>query len=95
MIAKHGTPLEDLPEAGLLLKSDFVAAVKQEVALGGSTGILAGLFAISLPATAPVIARGVLLASTLPDASVGALISGMIRHEKMDFMYSHHIVAIQ
>jgi hypothetical protein len=78
VIAKRGTPLENLPEANLLQKSDFIPAVEQGVALGGSTGILAGLVAIALPATAPVIAGGVLLASTLAGASVGAWLGGML-----------------
>jgi hypothetical protein len=78
VIAKRGTPLEDLPEASLLQKSDFIPAVEQGVAVGGSTGILAGLVAIALPGTAPVIAGGVLLASTLAGAGMGAWIGGMV-----------------
>ena len=78
VIAKRGTPLEDLPEANLLQKSDFIPAVEHGLALGGSTGILAGLVAIALPATAPVIAGGVLLATTLAGAGVGAWAGGMV-----------------
>ena len=78
IIAKSGTPLENLPEANLLQKSDFIPAVEQGVVVGGSTGILAGLVAIALPATAPVIAGGVLLATTLAGAGYGAYIGGMI-----------------
>lgn len=78
VIAKRGTPLENLPEANLLQKSDFIPAVEQGVALGGSAGILAGLVAIALPATAPVIAGGVLLATTLAGAGVGAWLGGMV-----------------
>src|SRR4030065_34538 len=58
VVAKRGTPLEDLPEANLLQKSDFIPAVEHGLALGGSAGILAGLVAIALPATAPAIAGG-------------------------------------
>ena len=78
VIAKRGTPLEDLPEANLLQKSDFIPAVEQGVAIGGATGMLAGLVAIALPATAPVIAGGVLLASTLAGAGVGSWLGGMV-----------------
>ncbi len=77
VIAKLGTPLEDLPEANLLQKSDFVPAVEQGLAIGGSTGLLAGLVAIAFPA-ATVVAGGVLLATTLAGAGVGAWISGMV-----------------
>ena len=78
VIAKPGTPLEDLPEANLLQKSDFIPAVEHGLALGGSAGILAGLVAIALPATVPVIAGGILLATTLAGAGVGAWAGGMV-----------------
>jgi len=77
VIAKHGVQLEDLPEANLLQKSDFIPAVEQGLALGGTTGLLAGLVAIAFPAST-VVAGGVLLATTLAGAGVGAWISGMV-----------------
>ena len=78
VIARRGTQLEDLPEANLLQKSDFIPAVEQGVSIGGATGILAGLVAIALPGAAPVVAGGVLLASTLAGAGVGAWLGGMV-----------------
>lgn len=78
VIAKSSTPLEDLPEASLLQKSDFVPAVQQGIALGGATGLLAGLVAIALPPASAVIAGGVLLATTLAGAGIGSWVSGMI-----------------
>lgn len=78
VIAKRGTPLEELPEASLLQKSDFVPAVQQGLALGGSTGLLAGLIAVALPPASTVVAGGVLLATALAGASVGAWVSGMV-----------------
>lgn len=78
VIAKRNTPLEDLPEATLLQKSDFVPAVEQGLAVGGSTGMLAGLIAIMLPPASTVIAGGILLATTVVGASVGAWVSGMV-----------------
>jgi hypothetical protein len=78
VLAKRGTPLEELPEANLLQKTDFVPAVQQGLAVGGSTGLLAGLVAVALPPTAPVIAGGILLATTVVSAGLGAWISGMI-----------------
>ena len=78
VIAKRGTPLEDLPEANLLQKSDFVPAVEQGLMLGGSTGMLAGLVAIVLPPASTVIAGGILLATTLAGAGVGAWLCGMV-----------------
>jgi hypothetical protein len=78
IIARRGTPLEDLPEGSLLQKSDFVPAVQRGLALGGTTGILAGLVAIALPGTSLVIAGGVLLGSALAGAAVGSWLGGMV-----------------
>jgi hypothetical protein len=77
IIAKEGVQLEKLPEANLLQKSDFIPAVEQGVAVGGATGLLAGLVAIAFPASA-VIAGGVLLGTTLTGAGLGAWIGGMV-----------------
>ena len=78
VIAKRGTPLENLPEANLLQKSDFIPAVEQGLALGGTTGMLAGLVAVALPPASTVIAGGVILATTLASAGVGAWLGGMV-----------------
>lgn len=78
VIAKSGTPLEELPEASLLQKSDFVPAVQQGLAVGGATGALAGLVAVALPPASTVIAGGILLAGALAGAGIGAWVSGMV-----------------
>ena len=78
MLAKRGTPLEDLPEGSLLQKSDFIPAVEQGLAVGGSTGMLAGLVAIVFPPASIVIAGGILLGTTLFGASLGAWVGGMV-----------------
>jgi len=78
VIAKRGTPLEDLPEASLLQRSDFIPAVEQGLAIGGTTGMLAGLIAIILPPASTVVAGGVLLATTLAGAGIGAWASALI-----------------
>ena len=53
VIAKEGVALEDLPEASLLQKSDFVPAVERGLALGGATGALAGLAALAVACGRP------------------------------------------
>ena len=78
VVAKRGTELEDLPEANLLQKSDFVPAVERGLALGGSAGALAGLIAVALPPASTVIAGGVLLGSSLVGAGVGAWAGSLI-----------------
>jgi hypothetical protein len=76
IIAKEGTPLKDLPEATLVQKSDFIPAVERGIAMGGATGIVAGLAALALPGV--VIAGGALLAMGLAGAGMGAWLGGMI-----------------
>jgi hypothetical protein len=78
VLAKRGTPLENLPEANLLQKSGFIPAVEQGLALGGATGLLAGLVAIALPPASTVVAGGILLGSGLAGAGIGAWLSGMV-----------------
>ncbi len=78
VVARRGTPLGDLPEASLLQKSDFIPAVERGVALGGAAGLLGGLVAIAVPPAMTVIAGGVLLATTLSGAGVGAWLGGMV-----------------
>lgn len=77
VVAKRGTPLEDLPEATFLQKSDFIPALEQGLALGGLTGVLAGLVAVALP-TGLVLGGGAVLAISLAGAGFGALMSSMI-----------------
>src|SRR5690554_1742147 len=77
ILAKRGTEMEDLPEASFLEKTDFVPALEQGLALGGATGILAGLVAVALP-TGLVLGGGAVLAISLAGAGVGALMSSMV-----------------
>lgn len=76
LIAKEGTPFEDLPEAKLLQKSDFIPATERGIALGGATGILAGLVAMAFPGV--VIGGGALLGISLAGAGMGAWLGGMV-----------------
>jgi hypothetical protein len=78
VLAKRGTPMEDLPEASLLQKTDFIPAVERCLALGGAVGTIAGLVAISLPPAWPVIAGGIVLGSALAGAGIGAWLGGMV-----------------
>ncbi|MGB0721111.1 MAG: DUF1269 domain-containing protein [Gammaproteobacteria bacterium] len=76
VLAREGTDLGELPEANLLQKSDFVHAVEQGLALGGATGVVAGLGALAIPGI--VLGGGAILGIALAGAGVGAWVSGMI-----------------
>ena len=45
----------NLPEANLLQESDFVPAVERGLAIGGATGILAGIAAVAIPGVGLVL----------------------------------------
>lgn len=77
VLAKQNTPLENLPEATFLQKTDFIPALEQGLAVGGATGILAGLVAVLLP-TGVVLGGGAVLAISLAGAGMGALMSSMV-----------------
>lgn len=78
IVAKEGTPLQDLPEAGLTQRSDFVPALERGLAVGGATGALAGLVAMTFPPAGLALGGGALLAMSLAGAGFGAWFSSMI-----------------
>lgn len=75
ILAKRDTPLEGLPEAGISIKTDFLPAVERGVALGGSTGLLAGLIGLRFAGFA--IAGGPLLGIIMAGATIGSLMGGL------------------
>ncbi|MCG6938104.1 MAG: DUF1269 domain-containing protein [Gammaproteobacteria bacterium] len=78
VIAREDTPLEDLPEAGLSQKSDLIPALERGLTLGGITGALVGLVAVTIPPAGLVLGGGAVLASTLTGAGFGAWMATMI-----------------
>ena len=78
VVAKEGTPMGDLPEANLLQKSDFIPAMERGLAVGGITGVIAGIAAVSFPPAGLVLGGGAILGTSLAGAGIGAWISGMI-----------------
>jgi len=78
VIAKEGTPMEDLPEASLAQKSDVVPALERGIAVGGATGILAGVVAVTFPPAGLALGGGALLAIALAGSGFGAFMSTMI-----------------
>lgn len=76
VIAEEGTPLEDLPEASLLEKTDYVHAIEVGLAGGGAVGLLAGLVALNLPGA--VIGGAAVLYIAIAGAGIGAWLSGLV-----------------
>ncbi len=78
VIAREGTPLADLPEAGITQRTDLVPALERGAALGGATGILGGLLAVAVPGGAVVAAATLLPALALGGSAAGAWIGAMV-----------------
>jgi hypothetical protein len=74
----HALTEAHLPEANLLQESDFVPAVERGLAIGGATGVLAGVAAVTIPGAALALGGGAILGIGLAGAGVGAWMSGMI-----------------
>jgi len=78
IVAREGTPLEDLPEAGIAQRSDLVPALQKGVAAGGLSGLLAGALAVTFPPAGLVLGGGALLGLTLFGAGFGAWMASMV-----------------
>ncbi len=79
LVAKDHTELEKehLPEASVLQESDFIPALERGLAVGGATGLVAGLAAVILP-TGLILGGGAVLGTSLLGAGLGAWVSSMI-----------------
>ena len=80
IVAAAGVALEDLPEASLLQKSDFLPALERGIPLGAATGLLVGLVSIVVPGGI-VMGGGALLACMAAGAGVGSFMGSMIALE--------------
>ncbi|SHK05290.1 Protein of unknown function [Marinobacter antarcticus] len=78
VVAKEGTPMEELPEANLFQKSDFVPAIERGLTVGAATGLICGLVAMTLPATGVIIGGGAVLFITAAGTGVGGLMSSLV-----------------
>ncbi|MGZ8238638.1 MAG: DUF1269 domain-containing protein [Methylobacter sp.] len=76
ILAKRDTPLGDLPEAGVTIKTDFIPAVERGAVLGGTTGLLAGLVGLRFAGFA--IAGGAVLGILMASATIASLAAGLI-----------------
>ena len=77
VMARNGTTMNDLPEANIMQKSDLVYGLEKGLLIGGFTGILVGVIASLLPAIG-LGGGGLILASALAGAGIGAWAAGMV-----------------
>jgi hypothetical protein len=78
LIARDDIPLEDLPEAKLMQKSDFIPALEKGMLGGAYTGLAAGLVATVFPPAGVVIGGGAILALVAAGVTVGGLMSALV-----------------
>ncbi len=78
VVARRGTPLEQLPEASHWQTSDVIPAMLRAIPVGGATGILCGLVGLALEPHLVVAGGAVLLVASFAGVGVGTLLGGMV-----------------
>lgn len=74
----HMLQQHDLPEATLMQERDVVPALEKGVAMGGATGLVAGVLAVTVPGVGLALGGGAILATTIAGAGFGAFVGPMI-----------------
>lgn len=68
----------ELPEATLMQERDVVPALERGVAMGGATGLVAGILAVTVPGVGLALGGGAILATTIAGAGFGAFVGPML-----------------
>jgi uncharacterized membrane protein YeaQ/YmgE (transglycosylase-associated protein family) len=76
-LARRGTDLGDLPEAGVLQKTDAVHGAEVGMAIGGAAGIAAGALAVAFPPEGISLQLVTVLLAGVFGAVFGAWVSSM------------------
>lgn len=95
VVARDGTPMQDLPEAGLAQSSDLVPALQRGAVAGGITGMLAGVLAVTFPPAGLVLGGGALLGITAFGAGFGAWMASMVGAGLPSSRIQHYRTAIE
>jgi len=77
LAAKSDIQMEKIPDRLLDVSQDFVPAVERGLAIGGASGLVAGIVAMVLPPFGMAIGGAALLGFTAAGALVGAWTSAM------------------
>jgi hypothetical protein len=79
VVASLAIPLDELPEATLLQKTELTHGIEKGIAMGGVAGLLGGMLVVTFPVTGLVLGGAALLtAVTAGGAGFGALAMGLI-----------------
>jgi hypothetical protein len=75
VIAREGTPLGDLPDAGAIEASDFYPQLRRGLAMGGAIGVIGGLIAMRVAGA--ILGGGAVLLFGLIGAGVNGVLSAI------------------
>jgi len=78
VVASDTVPLEDLPSANDMQRSDLIPALEKGATVGGATGAIAGLVAVTVPPAGVILGGGAVLGLLVAGAGFGAWVAGMI-----------------
>lgn len=91
VIASIEQPLDDLPEAGILQKTELLHGIEIGAGLGGTAGILGGLLAMTFPPAGLVLGGGALVVGATAGAGFGAVVSALMSSHE----HNHNLDAFQ
>jgi hypothetical protein len=77
-LARRGTDLGDLHEAGTLQKTDLVHGAEVGLVLGGVCGLLLGLFIVFSPPPGVTLELVIVLATAIGGALLGAWVASLV-----------------
>ena len=79
VIAHDNIPLDDLPQATALQKTELAHGLELGTSVGGAAGMLGGILAMAFPPAGIVLGGGAVIAAmTLAGASFGGIVSYLI-----------------
>ena len=77
-LAKDGTLPPDMPEAGVLQKTDVIHGLQRGVVVGAFTGLVIGMLLALFPLEGSRLATLAILGTTVGGALFGCWVSGMV-----------------
>lgn len=95
VLARDGVDLEDLHEASILQKTDFVHGAEIGLSIGGGIGILAGLLVILFPPAGINMQLVTVLVTALLGALFGAWVASMKASSVPNSRLTHFEPAIE
>lgn len=92
VIARDSIPIDDLPKANLLQKTELVHGLELGLGVGGIAGMLGGLLTVTFPPAGLALGGGaVILITTLAGAGFGSLVSALVARD----IPNHELEAFQ